>query len=132
MPARAAHASLAALSKARRAELAASWPVETSDLSARRAAGAALGVYDDTRDRWCTPSFQFIGTDLIAQMTEILVLLRKDGHRHPSGWGEIEWFLSFHVLLDGRSPAEVLPEDPQTVLEAARVEFLEEDAAGGF
>ncbi|WP_235650950.1 hypothetical protein [Stenotrophomonas maltophilia] len=62
---------------------------------------------------------------------EILKVLRSDGpfsckqgdlHR-STGWGEIEWFLSGHALLDGISPAMALGIDPALVLRAARIEF---------
>jgi hypothetical protein len=45
---------------------------------------------------------------------------------------EVEWFLTPHVLLDGESPVEVLQQDPQAVLEVARIEFIEDSKSGGF
>ena len=122
----------AALSKVRRAQLAADWPIETPELAARRRAGTALGVYDDTSCLWRSPKFQFLGDELIQEMFEILKLLSMANGRKPGGWSEVEWFLSPHVLLDGCPPYEVMACNPKTVLNAARVEFLEEDDAGGF
>jgi len=37
--------------------------------------------------------------------------------------GEVEWFLSPHVLLGSAPPAEVLGSDPARVLRAACIEF---------
>ncbi|EJP77624.1 hypothetical protein [Stenotrophomonas muris] len=47
-----------------------------------------------------------------------------DGLRRSTGWGEVEWLLSPHALLDGAAPAEVLVSDSASVLKAARAEFL--------
>lgn len=46
-----------------------------------------------------------------------------DGLRRTTGWGEVEWFLSPNVLLDGASPATILACSPGRVLRAAQVEF---------
>lgn len=123
---------VATLSKARRARLAADWPVETPELKAKREAGKALGAYDDTRCLWCSPKFQFLDGELIPETSEVLKILRIAGCQGPGGWGEIEWFLSPHVLLDDLSPSEVLIRDPTAVLKAVRAQFVEDDDSGGF
>jgi len=61
------------------------------------------------------------GTQIIAEirrLSDIPIIVL-------SGWGETEWFLSCHTLLDGRQPAEVLRADPARVLAVAREEFSE-------
>jgi hypothetical protein len=42
-----------------------------------------------------------------------------------TGWVELEWFISPHVLLDGATPAEILVTAPNRVLAAAELEFGE-------
>jgi len=67
----------------------------------------------------------------IDHLTEILSVLREfgpfeiesDGLARSNGWGEAEWFLSPHALLDGVAPAEALATDPALVLRVARSEF---------
>ena len=80
--------------------------------------------------RYVYPPWQFTRHgEPISAMEELLSLLRSPqglGIALPSsGWGETEWFLSCHTLLDGRQPAEVLREDPALVLAVAREEFSE-------
>lgn len=123
---------IATASKARRAQLAADWPIETPELKTERNAGRVLGAYDDTRCLWCSPTFQFHEGELIPEMSEVLEILRMTGCHGSGGWGEIEWFLAPHALLDGLSPSEALARDPRAVLKAARVEFVEDDDSGGF
>lgn len=132
---------------AQRELLAAQWP-SASQVSARlgtrdcgddqtasrlRRDGRLFGVYV-TRPvpSYRYPTWQFC-TDgqPVLHLQEILTVLRdfgpfpreSDGLLRTMGWGEAEWFLSPHVLLDGASPAEVLAVDPASVLRAARVEF---------
>jgi len=50
-----------------------------------------------------------------------------DAQGRTTGWGEVEWFHSFHFLPDGATPAEVLVIDPQAVLRAACTEFDEDN-----
>lgn len=67
----------------------------------------------------------------VGHLADILAVLRDcgpferepDGLRRTTGWGEVEWFLSPHALLDGDSPAAMLTQDPARVLLAAQVEF---------
>ena len=67
----------------------------------------------------------------VDHLAEILSVLRDfgpfqrepDGPRRTTGWGEVEWFLSPHVLLDGATPATMLALSPGRVFRAARVEF---------
>lgn len=64
-------------------------------------------------------------------LAEILNVLRdygpfdreSHGLRRTTGWGEVEWFMSPHALLDGASPASMLGIDSAGVLRAARAEF---------
>lgn len=67
----------------------------------------------------------------VDQLTEILAVLRDfgpfprevNGLRRTIGWGDAEWFLSPHALLDGATPASTLGANPARVLRTAHVEF---------
>ena len=78
--------------------------------------------------RFLYPTWQFDERgNPISEVVELLALLRSPNGMDigiPStGWGEVEWFLSYHVLLDGLSPAQVLTSDPARVLAIAQEEF---------
>ena len=71
------------------------------------------------------------------RVAEILRLLRGEGGMAgedgwSSGWEEVEWFLVPHVLLDGRSPAELLIENTELVPEVATRQFVADSNGGGF
>ena len=138
---------------ARRAELAAEWPtaeqvglamgLDAKDavrtVTQYRREGKLLGVYMlEPKHHWRYPSWQFDTAHCpIKLFAEILAILREDGsyldeRGLTSGWGEVEWFLSAHVLLDDRPPFEVIRQAPDAVLEAARVEYIEDSNEGGF
>ena len=138
---------------ARRAELAAEWPtaeqvglamgLDAKDavrtVTQYRREGKLLGVYMlEPKHHWRYPSWQFgAGHRPIKLFAEILAILHEHGpyldeRGLTTGWGEVEWFLSAHVLLDDRPPFEVIHQDPGAVLEAARVEYIEESNEGGF
>ncbi|WP_234455788.1 hypothetical protein [Stenotrophomonas sp. S41] len=98
-----------------------------------RRQGKLLGVYVALPlPTYRYPSWQFRPDGQpVDHLAEILTLLREFGpferesqglHR-TTGWGEIEWFLSPHALLEGASPAAALAEDPASVLSAAQSEF---------
>lgn len=96
-----------------------------------RREGQLLGVWLPSEQAYRFPVWQF-GADErpVPVLTEILSLLRGAGgmdaqDRLTSGWGEVEWFLTPHALLDGASPAEVLAQDPARVLAVAQEEFQE-------
>lgn len=83
---------------------------------------------------YCYPTWQVLPDGRpVVQMAEILTVLRElgsferepNGMRRTTGWGEVEWFLSPHILLDGATPAKALAIDPQKVLQVARAEFDE-------
>ncbi|PII15855.1 hypothetical protein CR920_08625 [Stenotrophomonas indicatrix] len=71
-------------------------------------------------------------------MAEILRILREFGPfqqepaglRRTTGWGEAEWFLSPHALLEGVPPAAVLSATPARVLRAALIEFQADTSMG--
>lgn len=98
-----------------------------------RGAGQLLGVYVTKP----APSYRYLdwqfGADgePIEHLAETLSVLREfgpfeiesDGLARSNGWGEAEWFLSPHALLDGVAPAEALATDPARVLRAARSKF---------
>lgn len=93
--------------------------------------GQLLGVWLPHEQAYRFPAWQF-GADgaAVPGLAELLTLLRGPGgmntaERRTSGWGEVEWFLTPHTLLDGEPPADVLPHDPARVLAAAREEFQE-------
>lgn len=70
----------------------------------------------------------------VDHLAQILAVLRElgpfqresNGLRRTTGWGEVEWFLSPHVLLEGATPAAALRDNPARVLYAARVEFADD------
>ncbi|MBB3923688.1 hypothetical protein [Xanthomonas arboricola] len=93
--------------------------------------GQLLGVWLPSEQAYRFPVWQF-GVDgrPVPPLAELLALLRGAGgmdtqDRLTSGWGEVEWFLTPHALLDGASPAEVLPDDSARVLAVAQEEFRE-------
>lgn len=98
-----------------------------------RRAGHLLGVYvANPKPSYRYPPWQFrLDGRPVDQLTEILAVLRDfgpfpremNGLRRTTGWGEAEWLLSPHELLDGATPASALGTNPARVLRAAHVEF---------
>ena len=100
--------------------------------------GQLLGVYIvESTQHYRFPSWQFQPDGQpVKQFAEILAIIREYGMRlgekgRTSGWGEVEWFLSHHVLLGGDRPCDLLRENPGAVLEVARVEFIEDNSSRG-
>ncbi|EOW2135788.1 hypothetical protein N5C16_03200 [Stenotrophomonas sp. GD03908] len=101
-----------------------------------RRAGKLLGVYvTQSSPGYRYPTWQFHANGQpVAHLAEILEVLREFGpFEHESGglgrttgWGEVEWFLTPHAMLDGATPAEMLATDPCRILRAACVEFHSE------
>lgn len=136
------------LAAARRTELANQWSVAAQveqALSDERSGqapsamrwlreGRLLAAYlPDSGGSWHFPPWQF-GSDgkPVQYLTEILGSIRSTGQfldakGRTTGWAEIEWFLSGHALLNGRSPAELLSTMPYQVLRAALAEFQSEN-----
>ena len=134
--------SILAMAAARRTELSRNWAT-AEDLgegaTEMRKSGQLLGVYlTDPQPHYRFPAWQFQQDGWpVAHFSEMLRIMRDHGgyldkHRSPTGWSEVEWFLTPHVLLNGECPAEVLAHDPQAVVEAARMGFIEDGNAGGF
>ncbi len=138
---------------AKRAELSSDWPTaaqvsramgssaaDPSELATQlRRNGQLLGVYIvESTQHYRFPSWQFQPDGQpVKHFTEILAIIREYGIRLgekglTSGWGEVEWFLSHHVLLGGDRPCDLLRENSGAVLEAARDEFIENNNSGGF
>lgn len=111
-------------------------PVATGSyrVSQLRRTGCLLAVYvANPAASYRYPTWQFDANGQPADhLAEILMTLRgdsrferePDGLRRTTGWGEVEWLLSPHVLLDGAAPAVILAIDSSSVLAAARAEFL--------
>lgn len=139
--------SIEEASAARRIELARDWPTAAevsrrmgstagngSQLATRlRREGALLGVYmTGPTHHYRFPIWQFRPDGQpIPQMREILTILRDHGpfldtDRRTTGWSEVAWFMGGHALLDGQAPLEVLATEPERVVEAARIEFVED------
>jgi len=98
------------------------------EVTALRKAGELLAVWLPSDRRFLYPTWQFDERGKpIPEVVALLALLRSPigmGIGLPStGWGEVEWFLSCHVLLGGLSPAQVLASDPARVLATAHDEF---------
>ena len=101
-----------------------------------RREGKLLGVYvTHPRASYRYPDWQFCSNgQLVEEMGYILKVLRDfgpferelGGLRRTTGWGELEWFLSPHALLEGAKPAALLATEPFRVVHAARIEFESE------
>lgn len=136
--------SLEELSAARRLQLATEWPtaeqagvamgLDLTDASRvvtqHRLEGRLLGVYMvEPEHHWRYPLWQFDDRHQpITRLADVLTTLREHGpyldeQGRTTGWGEVAWFLSAHVLLGDRAPCEVLQKDPDAVFEAARMEY---------
>lgn len=98
------------------------------EVTALRKAGKLLAVWLPSDHRFLYPTWQFDERgNPIPEVVALLALLRSPngmGIGLPStGWGEVEWLISYHVLLDGLSPSQVLVSDPALVLAIAQEEF---------
>lgn len=98
------------------------------EITALRKAGELLAVWLPSDQRFLYPTWQFDERGSpVPEVVALLALLRSPNGMDigvPStGWGEVEWFISYHVLLDGLSPAQVLGSDPARVLAIAEEEF---------
>lgn len=136
------NSELSSIAAARRAELSSSWltadqlgPFATEQCKC----GQLLAVYlTEPSHHFRYPIWQFQSdghagahfVEILSIMREYGTFLDKDGR--SSGWGEVEWFLSPHVLLNNECPADALRNDPQAVLNAARIEYIEDNDSGGF
>lgn len=106
---------------------------DSHHVSELRRNGQLIGVYlAHPAPSYRYPPWQFHADGRPAdQLAEILAVLatfgpferEAGGLRRTTGWGEVEWFLSPHVLLDGGTPASILVVDGLRVLRAARAEF---------
>jgi hypothetical protein len=99
-----------------------------AEVTALRKAGKLLAVWLPSQQRFLYPTWQFDEHgNPIPEVVALLALLRSpDGlsiGAPSTGWGEVEWFISHHALLDGMSPTQVLGSDPARVLEIAQEEF---------
>lgn len=97
-----------------------------------RRAGQLLGAWVPNERAYRYPPWQFDDNGRpVPQVQIILKLLREnggviDGGYRTSGWNEVEWLLSHLVLLDDRTPADMLRDDPDRVVAAAHKEFVED------
>lgn len=132
------------LAAARRTELASQWPAtaqveqnlgpeqggQTPSAMRWVLEGRLLAAYlPDPSGSWRFPTWQFCDSGQpIQQLPDILRAIRRTGQfldttGRATGWAEVEWFLTGHILLDGSSPAELLARSPRHVLRAALAEF---------
>jgi hypothetical protein len=98
-----------------------------------RREGRILGVYvTHPLPSYRYPTWQFHQDGQpVGHLGEVLKVLRdsglflreQGGLRRTTGWGEVEWFLSPHALLNGATPAEMIAIEPERVLHAAQIEF---------
>lgn len=108
-------------------------PNGSRSVSQLRRAGKFLGVYvTNPSPSYRYPNWQFLPSGQpVNHLAEILAVLREfgpfehelSGLRRSTCWGEVEWFLSPHSMLDGATPSKILASDPCRVLRAACVEF---------
>ncbi|QND81018.1 hypothetical protein H4W19_04300 [Pseudoxanthomonas mexicana] len=132
-------------SMVRRRELARDWPTaaqvsrqlgSTAVNASHRANqlrrdGQLLGVWLPSEQEYRFPTWQFAGDGQPQPvLAELLALLRGAGgmgteNRQTSGWGEVEWFMTPHALLDGATPEELITSEPERVLAVAKEEFGE-------
>jgi hypothetical protein len=97
-----------------------------------RRAGQLVGVWVPYEHAYRYPPWQFDDNGRpVAQVQAILKLLREnggvtDGGKRTSGWNEVEWLLCHLVLLNDRTPAAMLRDDPDRVVAAAHKEFVED------
>jgi len=92
--------------------------------------GMVLGVWVANEEAFRYPDFQFdVHNNIRPDVSALLKVLPAEDE-DTSGWRRAFWLYSPHSLLDGRTPAEVFPNAPQSVLEAARLEFEENRDAG--
>jgi hypothetical protein len=96
-------------------------------LTTLRRARKILAVWHPPENRYLYPPFQFNEADVISEVAPLLAYLHNVSS--GSGWSEIEWFVTPHALLGAQTPAEVLPCDPASVLDAATIEFSEDREA---
>ena len=125
-------------SEAERQSISASWlnassvaarlGKDASEITALRLAGSVLGTWMPSQRHFLYPPWQFddIGAPIL-EIAALLSILRSpeglDIGLPSTGWGELEWFIAFHPLLDGLSPAQVVVFDPARVLAVTREEF---------
>lgn len=86
-----------------------------------------LSVWDASSGQYFYPPFQFFEGRVIPAVASIMRWLEP--YSNGSGWGEVEWWLSPHSLLDGKSPAEIIQLESARVLMIAEQEFSEDPAA---
>lgn len=125
-------------SQARRAEFVASWwresevlerfGIEPDTLTQWRRRRRVLAVWHPPENQYYYPPNQFDDTGPRREMSAVLGYLNNQGFSY-SGWGEIEWLYTPHVLLDGQTPDDVLLHDPRRVLRVIHEEFLEDPDA---
>lgn len=131
-------------SAARRADLAGEWldardvsqalgssANNTNQLASRyRKEGKLLGVWIRHERAYRYPPWQFAAGQPKPQVRRLLSMLRGHngvaGPADTSGWLEIEWLYAAHALLDGHTPADLMDNAPDRVVEAARTEFVED------
>lgn len=121
--------------QARRTELVANWWRETDvlkrlgikpdTLTLWRHRRRVLAVWHVPEQQYFYPPYQFDETGPRREMSAVLGYLNHDC-LSGSGWGEIEWLLTPHALLDGHTPADMMLHDPRRVLQALHEEFLED------
>jgi hypothetical protein len=75
-------------------------------------------------DRWQVPAFQFQGGCPHPRLKELLRLLPPDG----DGWAAMLWCFSPTKKLGGVRPADMLWLDTERVIDAARRDFVGDDA----
>lgn len=123
-------------SSARRLELSRTWETQTTvyrrlpDAAGLLRAGRLLRVWVPELNAYRFPDFQFDGDGRpLHQLGGVLAVLRTVV-RAETGWEEIEWLVAPNVLLGGCTPASVLQNRPQEVLDIATRQIAAHPDAG--
>jgi hypothetical protein len=121
-------------SQARRAQLVATWwresevlerfGIDANALTLWRHRRRVLAVWHAPEHQYFYPPNQFDAAGPRREMSAVLGYL-NDERISGSGWSEVEWLLTPHVLLDGEAPMDMLVHDPSRVLCALHEEFLD-------
>lgn len=95
--------------------------IDSTTLNTWRKGRHLLAVWHAPAKTYLYPDFQFTKDGLIDQIPALLSCFnRYHSHVWENTWQIVEWFMCHYTWLGGKSPIEVLPTDPQRVLERGK------------